>query len=117
MGKVPAKRAASRDFQGSGGCSYLPALPSWLDTFENVFFNWPPSVFTVAMMATEMPAAMRPYSMAIAPDSSRRKRAIEDFMECLLCERALRPPAVRCYIRKLPHWLLVALQFYDYRTR
>jgi hypothetical protein len=52
----------------------LPALPSWLDTFENVFFSWPPSVFTVAMIATEMPAAIRPYSMAVAPESSRRKR-------------------------------------------
>src|SRR5215216_4732169 len=26
------------------------------------------------MMATEMPAAMRPYSMAVAPDSLRKKR-------------------------------------------
>src|SRR5215475_9033643 len=49
---------------------HLPALPSWLDTLENVFLSWPPSELTTAMMATEMPAAMRPYSMAVAPDSS-----------------------------------------------
>src|SRR5205823_12165761 len=58
------------------GDGYLPAVPSWVDTFENVFFNWPPSVLTVAMIATEMPAAMRPYSIAVAPLSSRRKRFI-----------------------------------------
>jgi hypothetical protein len=28
--------------------------------------------FTVAMMTTEMPAAMRPYSIAVAPESSFR---------------------------------------------
>lgn len=33
-----------------------------------------PVVLTAAMIATEIPAAMRPYSMAVAPDSSRRKR-------------------------------------------
>src|SRR5215467_209522 len=60
--------------------AYLPALPSWLDTFENVFLSWPPRVFTVAMIATEMPAAMRPYSMAVAPLSSRRKRLNTDML-------------------------------------
>jgi len=33
---------------------YLPALPSWPDTLENVFCNWPPRrLLTTAMMATE----------------------------------------------------------------
>src|SRR5262249_25441917 len=31
-----------------------------------------PIVFTVAMITTEMPAAIRPYSIAVAPDSSFR---------------------------------------------
>jgi hypothetical protein len=30
---------------------------------------------TTAMIASEMPAAIRPYSMAVAPDSSFKKRA------------------------------------------
>ena len=30
----------------------------------------PPSVLTIVMIASEMPAAIRPYSMAVAPDSS-----------------------------------------------
>src|SRR5271167_4774253 len=33
-----------------------------------------PSVLTTVMMATEMPAAIRPYSIAVAPDSSFAKR-------------------------------------------
>src|SRR3982074_1085029 len=55
------------------GESYLPAVPSWVDTVLNVFDSWPPRVLATAMMATEMPAAIRPYSIAVAPLSSRRK--------------------------------------------
>ena len=32
-----------------------------------------PIVFTVAMITTEMPAAIKPYSIAVAPESSFRK--------------------------------------------
>ena len=39
---------------------------------ENVVFSWVPTDCTAAMMTTEMPAAMRPYSIAVAPDSSLR---------------------------------------------
>ena len=63
---------------------YLPALASELETFENVVFNWLPSEFTTAMMATEMPAAMRPYSIAVAPDSSLAKRLRMVFIDLLL---------------------------------
>jgi hypothetical protein len=38
----------------------------------NVVFSWVPTDCTAAMMTTEMPAAMRPYSIAVAPDSSLR---------------------------------------------
>jgi hypothetical protein len=31
-----------------------------------------PRLLTIAMMASEMPAAIRPYSMAVAADSSAR---------------------------------------------
>jgi hypothetical protein len=33
-------------------------------------FMVPPSKLTVAIIASEMPAAIRPYSIAVAPDSS-----------------------------------------------
>src|SRR4029077_8887124 len=36
-------------------------------------------------MASEMPAAMRPYSMAVAPDSSFTKRAIRFFIGVTPC--------------------------------
>ena len=35
--------------------------------FENVPFSVEPRPFTAAMIASEMPAAIRPYSIAVAP--------------------------------------------------
>jgi hypothetical protein len=32
--------------------------------------SWVPTPFTAVMIAIAMPAAIRPYSMAVAPDSS-----------------------------------------------
>jgi hypothetical protein len=42
-----------------------------------------PRVLTAAMIATEMPAAIRPYSIAVAPQSSFRKRRISRLIEIL----------------------------------
>jgi len=39
----------------------------------NVVLRLEPSACTVAIIATEMPAAIRPYSMAVAPVWSRKK--------------------------------------------
>ena len=39
----------------------------------NVDLSCEPSVFTTVMMATEMPAAISPYSIAVAPDFVLRK--------------------------------------------
>jgi hypothetical protein len=36
--------------------------------FENWVFKLLPNPLTAAMMASEMPAAIKPYSMAVAPD-------------------------------------------------
>jgi hypothetical protein len=41
----------------------------------NLVLRLPPIPLTAPMIASEMPAAIRPYSMAVAPDSSFRKRA------------------------------------------
>jgi hypothetical protein len=38
----------------------------------NLVLSLVPSPFTIAMIASEMPAAIRPYSMAVAPDWSAR---------------------------------------------
>jgi hypothetical protein len=48
-----------------GGNGYF----SWVEMLVNLVFRVEPRVFTIAMIATEIPAAMRPYSMAVAPDS------------------------------------------------
>ena len=39
-----------------------------------------PRPFTAAMIATAIPAAIRPYSMAVAPDSSFKNDLMIDFM-------------------------------------
>src|ERR1700759_907431 len=46
----------------------------------NLVFRLEPRPFTTAMIASEMPAAMRPYSIAVAPDWSFTKRAIRFFI-------------------------------------
>jgi hypothetical protein len=48
---------------------------SELLTEVNLAFRLEPRPLTTAMIASEMPAAIRPYSMAVAPDSSLKKRA------------------------------------------
>src|SRR5207237_10739273 len=57
--------------------AYLSAV--W--TLVKVVFNFEPRPCTTAMIATEIPAAMRPYSMAVAPDSSFTKR-LTRFVMC-----------------------------------
>src|SRR5262245_3835887 len=42
-----------------------------------------PKVVTAPMITTAMRAAMRPYSIAVAPDSSFAKCINSDFMSCL----------------------------------
>ncbi len=46
----------------------------------NVVLRLVPTPWTAAMITTEIPAAIRPYSMAVAPDSSFTKRAIRFFI-------------------------------------
>jgi hypothetical protein len=43
---------------------------------ENVVFSLLPTPLTAAMIATEIPAAIKPYSMAVAPDSFFRNATI-----------------------------------------
>ena len=54
----------------NGNKNYFIAV----ETEEKVVFKLVPRAWTVAMIATAMPAAMRPYSIAVAPASSAKKR-------------------------------------------
>ena len=68
--------------QASGGYRVETAyLFTFLATLSNVFEMFVPSVVAAVMMAIEMRAAMRPYSMAVAPESSAMKLLMSDFME------------------------------------
>jgi hypothetical protein len=42
--------------------------------------SWPPRPFTAVMIAIAMPAAIRPYSMAVAPDSSLKNDLMIDLI-------------------------------------
>ena len=61
-------RRCRRLSQTSPRVDYL----SWVETLVNFALSLLPSVLTMPMMATAMPAAIKPYSMAVAPDSSFR---------------------------------------------
>src|SRR3982750_1823858 len=53
-----------------------------LDEIEvNLAFNVVPRLLTTVMIASAMPAAVRPYSMAVAPDSSFAKFATRFFIK------------------------------------
>ena len=56
-------------------------------TAVNLAVRSVPTVPTIVIIATAMPAAIRPYSMAVAPDSSEKNRERKLFMQCLLSNR------------------------------
>src|SRR6202023_1878582 len=77
----------------SGGNNKGPGSPEAFDAWsvafayfsevlieENWVFSLVPRPLTTAMIASEMPAAIRPYSIAVAPDSSFTKRETRVFM-------------------------------------
>ena len=57
-----------------GSTQKIRAYLSWVEMLVNLSFKVDPSVLTIAMMATEMPAAIRPYSIAVAPELVLQKR-------------------------------------------
>jgi hypothetical protein len=46
---------------------------SCVETLVNVLLSWVPRPLTTAMIAIEIPAAIRRYSMAVAPELSFKK--------------------------------------------
>ena len=58
----------------------VPSYFSCVEIVLNLAFRLLPRPFTTAMIATEIPAAMRPYSIAVAADSSFTKRTSRFFI-------------------------------------
>ena len=54
---------------------------SWVEMLVNLVFSEVPRPLMTAMIATEMPAAIRPYSMAVAPELSFKKREMRFFID------------------------------------
>jgi hypothetical protein len=75
--KAPAMKPGLKPDQHGVPEAYFRAV----ETDENVLFRLVPRACTVAMIATEIPAAIRPYSIAVAPDSFRMNRIIEAFID------------------------------------
>jgi hypothetical protein len=68
-GKTAAATGESRDY----------GLTAVADA-ESVVFSAVPTELTAAMMASEMPTTINPYSMAVAPDSLDKKVSSNLFM-------------------------------------
>jgi hypothetical protein len=66
---------------------FQPAYLSADETDEKVVFSFVPRPCTTAMIATEMPAAISPYSMAVAAVSSFRKEYVRFFIVNSMSDR------------------------------
>jgi hypothetical protein len=78
FGAISKKEAA-----GDGGFfrsspTWRVCYLSWVEILVNLASRLVPIALTVAMITTEMPAAIKPYSMAVAPDSSFRNEKTLD---------------------------------------
>jgi hypothetical protein len=70
-------RAGSAPWNGSRSLSATSRAPSHFRLVLialNFVFKVPPMLFTAVMITRAMPAAIKPYSIAVAPDSSLRNR-------------------------------------------
>jgi hypothetical protein len=86
---------ATHEGLGGPASDYLPAVASCEEMLLKVLFSCDPSVLTTVMMATEMPAAIRPYSIAVAPDSSFAKCLKVLVMACSCSKLWLLEPVPR----------------------
>lgn len=75
-------RIEQAGYYGFGATAVLSLVPIVVNVVPSVL----PRLPTPATMATEMRAAIRPYSIAVAPDSSLRKRVKRVVMFCIPVE-------------------------------
>ena len=66
----------------------------------NLLFRLVPRPLTMAMIASEMPAAISPYSMAVAPDSSDKnfKKVRFNFASTEILMKSFTPVDIRAII-------------------
>jgi hypothetical protein len=80
MPRKLAVRLASNSLRRTKIKAIADGYFSWVEIVLNLEFRLLPRPFTTAMIATEIPAAMRPYSIAVAADSSFTKRTNKFFI-------------------------------------
>src|ERR1700733_10838352 len=83
----PAETTKAPDHRGLCCLPVTAAYFSEVLIELNLVFSELPMPLTTAMIASEIPAAIRPYSMAVAPASSFTKRAIRFFIGNSICTR------------------------------
>src|SRR4051794_29339097 len=91
--RVPARRWLHAGIRTAEG--YQPYFSELL-ILVNLSFKFVPRPLTTVMIAIEMPAAIRPYSIAVAPDWSFRKRAKSLLLEYLSHRKAGALPRRNC---------------------
>jgi hypothetical protein len=72
--KKPRRDLPGHDICAAAARERIISYLSCDDTLLKFVFSVVPIVFTATIIATEIPAAMRPYSIAVAPDRSVQKR-------------------------------------------
>src|SRR4029453_238061 len=75
----PLKRKRPRDHRGLCCAFRDTGYCNLVEMSSNFVLRMVPIPLTATMITTEIPAAIRPDSMAVAPDSSFTKRAIRFF--------------------------------------
>src|SRR5215510_6419421 len=78
MARTPKADASANGARGGIESADGPSLRTYLTddaTVLNVPLRLVPTAVTAVMMTTAISAAIRPYSMAVAPDSSRKNIA------------------------------------------
>src|SRR6185369_8941023 len=76
-------------FPAASAYQYWQIYFSESEIVWNVLLSFEPMALTLAMITTEMPAAMRPYSIAVAPVSSLKNATSFDMwsLQVHLCSR------------------------------
>jgi hypothetical protein len=85
---------------------------NWLETLENLAFSVVPKPLTTAIIAMELPAAISPYSIAVAPDSLFRKAVNLDMVLLPLTV----PNVVKLHLI-FEEWLFQIIQFVGQKNR
>jgi hypothetical protein len=118
---APAHEKAPAEYNPAGArprevpCANLKETETYFSEVlmsVNLVLRFVPRPLTTAIMASEMPAAIKPYSMAVAPDSSEKKLNKVRFNTASLGFQGGNPSTTLRYLSESKAGLIRELQFY-----